>query len=315
MIQDKQTVSLLMVPGKHGYMHREKYFRKGEKMPIALVLGGDPLFFFMAGTEHPYGVCEYDVVGGMRGKPVECVRGKITGLPFPANSEIVFEGFLNNDNRKFEGPFGEWTGYYASDESAQPVLEIEAIYHRNDPIILGVPPIGGGSDEMARYRAIMRSAMLKQQLQSAGVPDVTQVWSHEIGASRMLIALAIQQRYAGHAKQVGVLAASCGASVYGCKMVIVVDDDIDVSNLDQLMWAMLSRYDPATSVDILRRMRSTPADPRLTPEQRKVRDFTNSRMVIDATRPYEWRDKFPKVNAPSQEVTRKAREKFGYLLK
>ncbi len=315
MIQDQKSVSLLMVPGKHGYMHREKYFKRGEKMPLALVIGGDPLFFFMAGTEQPYGLCEYDIVGGMRKKPVECVRGKITGLPFPANSEIVFEGYLNNNNRKFEGPFGEWTGYYASDESAQPVLEIEAIYHRKDPIILGVPPIGGGSDEMARYRAIMRSAMLKQQLQSAGVPDVTQVWSHEIGASRMLIALAIKQRYAGHAKQVGVLAASCGASVYGCKMVIVVDDDIDVSNLDQLMWAMLSRYDPATSVDILRRMRSTPADPRLTPEQRKVRDFTNSRMVIDATRPYEWRDKFPKVNAPSQEIVRKAREMFGYLLK
>jgi 4-hydroxy-3-polyprenylbenzoate decarboxylase len=68
-------------------------------------------------------------------------------------------------------------------------------------------------------------------------------------------------------------------------------------------------------VDILRRMRSTPADPRLTPEQRKVRDFTNSRMVIDATRPYEWRDKFPKVNAPSQEIVRKAREMFGHLLK
>ena len=115
------------------------------------------------------------------------MRGKITGLPFPANSEIVFEGFLNNDNRKFEGPFGEWTGYYASDESAQPVLEIEAIYHRNDPIILGVPPIGGGSDEMARYRAIMRSAMLKNELRNAGVPDVTQVWPHEIGASRMLV--------------------------------------------------------------------------------------------------------------------------------
>ena len=83
MIQDRKSVSLLMVPGKHGYMHRQKYFSKGQKMPLALVLGGDPLFFFMAGTEHPYGVCEYDVVGGMRGKPVEVVRGKITGLPFP----------------------------------------------------------------------------------------------------------------------------------------------------------------------------------------------------------------------------------------
>ena len=80
------------------------------------------------------------------------------------------------------------------------------------------------------------------------------------------------------------------------------------------MVTSISRYDPATSVDIVRRMRSTPADPRLTPEQRKVRDFTNSRMVIDATRPYEWGDQFPKVNAPSQDVVRKARELFGYLL-
>jgi 4-hydroxy-3-polyprenylbenzoate decarboxylase len=180
---------------------------------------------------------------------------------------------------------------------------------------LGVPPIGGGSDEMARYRAIMRSAMLKNELRSAGVPDVTQVWPHEIGASRMLVALAIKQRYPGHAKQVATLASSCGSSVYGLKMVIVVDDDIDVSNLDQLMWATLSRYDPETSVEIVKRMRSTPADPRLTPDQRKIRDFTNSRMIIDATRPFEWGDKFPKVNAPGQEVVRKAREMFGYLLK
>jgi UbiD family decarboxylase len=315
MIQDQRSVSLLIVPGKHGYMHREKYFRRGEKMPLVIVVGGDPLFFFMAGTEHPYGLCEYDIVGGMRRRPVELVRGKITGLPFPASAEIVLEGFLNNDNRKNEGPFGEWTGYYASDESAQPVLEIEAVYHRNDPIILGVPPLGGGSDEMARYRAIMRSAMLKHELQNAGVPDVTQVWCHEVGASRMLHGIAIKQRYPGHAKQVGVLASSCGSTVYGCKMVIVVDDDIDVSNFEQLMWAMVTRCDPATSIDILRRMRTSPADPRLLPEQRKMKDLTNSRMVVDATRPYDWRDKFPRVNAPSPESARKGREKFGYLLK
>ena len=315
MIQDQRSVSLLIVPGKHGYMHREKYFRRGEKMPLVIVVGGDPLFFFMAGTEHPYGLCEYDIVGGMRRKPVELVRGKITGLPFPASAEIVLEGFLNNDNRKNEGPFGEWTGYYASDESAQPVLEIEAVYHRNDPIILGVPPLGGGSDEMARYRAIMRSAMLKHELHGAGVPDVSQVWCHEVGASRMLHGIAIKQRYPGHAKQVGVLASSCGSTVYGCKMVIVVDDDIDVSNFEQLMWAMVTRCDPATSIDILRRMRTSPADPRLLPEQRKMKDLTNSRMVVDATRPYDWLDKFPRVNAPSPESARKGREKFGYLLK
>ena len=88
-------------------------------------------------------------------------------------------------------------------------------------------------------------------------------------------------------------------TVYGCTMVVVVDEDIDVSDFNQLMWAMVTRCDPESSIDILRRMRSTPGILRLTPEQRKVRDFTNSRMVVDATRPYEWREKFPRVNAPS----------------
>ncbi len=315
MIQDRKSVSLLMVPGKHGHIHREKYFSRGERMPIALVVGSDPLFFFVAGTEHPYGVCEFDIVGGMRGKPVELVRGKVTGLPFPANAEIVLEGYLDRENRRREGPFGEWTGYYAGGASPQPVLDIQAVYHRNDPIILGVPPLGGGSDEMARYRAVMRSAMLKQELANAGVPDVTQVWCHEVGASRMLHGIAIKQRYPGHAKQAGVLAASCGSTVYGCKFVIVVDDDIDVSNFEQLMWAMVTRSDPATSMDILRRMRTSPADPRMPPDQRAAGDLTNSRAIIDATRPYEWKEQFARVNASSPEVARKAREKFGYLLR
>jgi 4-hydroxy-3-polyprenylbenzoate decarboxylase len=314
MIQDPKSVSLLMVPGKHGHIHREKYFSRGERMPVALVVGGDPLFFFVAGTEFPYGISEFDIVGGMRGRPVELVRGKVTGLPFPANAEIVMEGYLDPKIRAREGPFGEWMGYYAGGSSPQPVIDIQAVYHRNDPIILGVPPLGGGSDEMARYRAVIRSAMLKQDLADAGVPDVSQVWCHEVGASRMLHGIAIRQRYPGHAKQTGVLAASSGSAVYGCKFVIVVDDDIDVSNFEQLMWAMVTRSDPATSMDILRRMRTSPADPLITEERRETGDLTNSRAVIDATRPFEWRDKFPKVNAPNPEIARKARDKFGHLL-
>lgn len=314
MVQGKSSVSLLFVPGKHAYMHRKKYFDKGQPMPVALVVGSDPMSFFVAGTEFPYGVCEFDVVGGLRGAPVEVVRGKVTGLPFPANAEIVLEGFLTPGDRAVEGPFGEWTGYYAGGASEQPTLDVRAIYHRNDPVILGVPPLGAGPDEMARYRAIMRSAMLKQELADAGVPDVTQVWCHEAGASRLMHGIAIKQRYPGHARQAGVLASTCGSVVYGCKFVVVVDDDIDVSNLDQLMWAMLTRCDPETSIEILRKMRTSPADPRVTPEQRAARDITNSRVIVDACRPFEWFDEYPKVNAPSPEVVRKAHEKFGYLL-
>jgi 4-hydroxy-3-polyprenylbenzoate decarboxylase len=92
MIQDKKTVSCSWCPASMATC-TGKIFQQRRKMPIALVLGGDPLFFFMAGTEHPYGVCEYDVVGGMRGKPVECVRGKITGS--------AVSGQLRNRLRRF----------------------------------------------------------------------------------------------------------------------------------------------------------------------------------------------------------------------
>jgi len=314
MLHDKRSVGVLMVPGKHGHIHREKYFARGERMPLVMVLGGDPMAFFYGGFEAPYGVCELDIIGGIRGRPIKVVRGKITGLPFPADAEIVLEGYLDPNRREIEGPFAEWTGHYAGGASAAPVLEVEAIYHRNDPILLGVPPMGKGAEEMSRYRAVIRSAVLKQNILDAGVPDIRAVWCHEIGGARMLHGIAITQRYPGHARQAGHIAAQCRAAVYAGKFVVVVDDDVDVSNLEELIWAMITRSDPATSIDIIQGAWTSPADPRVTPEQRAAGDLTNSRAVIDACRPYHWRNQFPRVNAPTAEVARKAREKFSFLL-
>lgn len=314
MVHDSKSVGVFMVTGKHGHQHREKYFARGEPMPVVLVVGGEPLTFFAGSTEAPQGVCELDIVGGIRGKPVDVVEGPLTGLPIPANAEIAFEGFLHQGKVKTEGPFGEWTGYYASGAHPETVLEVEAVYHRNDPIIHGVPPMGGGSDEMGRYRAILRSAMLKDNLVEAGVPDISAVWCHEVGSSRLLHGVAIKQRYPGHAKQAGHIALQCRATNYANRYVVVVDDDIDVSNLEELWWAILTRSDPATSIDIVKGAWTSPADPRLTPEQRGNDDITNSRALIDACRPFHWRDEFPRVNAPSPEQARRAKQKFGYLL-
>ncbi|MEE2969178.1 MAG: UbiD family decarboxylase [Pseudomonadota bacterium] len=314
MIHDAKSVGVFMVTGKHGHQHREKYYAKGEPMPVVLVLGGEPLSFFAGSTEAPQGVSELEIVGGIRGKPIEVVEGRLTGLPFPANAEIAFEGFLHPGKVKKEGPFGEWTGYYASGAHPEPVLEVETVYHRNDPIIHGVPPMGGGSDEMGRYRAILRSAMLKDNMVAAGVPDVSAVWCHEVGSSRLLHGVAIKQRYPGHAKQAGHIALQCRATNYANRYVVVVDDDIDVSNLEELWWAILTRSDPATSIEVVKGAWTSPADPRLTPEQRANDDITNSRALIDACRPFHWRDQFPPVNAPTPEQARLAREEFGYLL-
>ena len=313
-VHDKNSVGVLMATGHHGYLHREKYWKKGEPLPIVMVLGGDPLAFFYGGTEAPYGVFEMDIIGGLRGRPVKMVKGQITGLPFPAHAEIVLEGYIPPDKRATEGPFGEWTGHYAGGAAPRPVLDIKAIYHRNDPILLGVPPMGAGPDEMARYRAVLRSAMVKQNMTAAGVPEVAQVWCHEIGGSRLLHGVAIKQKYPGHATQAGFIAAQCGAAAYASKYVIVVDDDVDVTNLDHLLWAMLTRTEPKESIQFIQNAWDSPADPRLAPEKRAVGDMTHSVAVINACKPYHWRDKFPPSNTPSPEVTRKAKEKFGWLL-
>jgi len=313
-VHDRNSVGVLMATGHHGYLHREKYWKKGEPLPIVMVLGGDPLAFFYGGTEAPYGVFEMDIIGGLRGRPVKMVKGRVTGLPFPAHAEIVLEGYITPDKRATEGPFGEWTGHYAGGAAPRPVLDIKAIYHRNDPILLGVPPMGAGPDEMARYRAVLRSAMVKQNMTAAGVPEVAQVWCHEIGGSRLLHGVAIKQKYPGHATQAGFIAAQCGAAAYASKYVIVVDDDVDVTNLDHLLWAMLTRTEPKESIQFIQNAWDSPADPRLAPEKRAVGDMTHSVAVINACKPYHWRDKFPPSNTPSPEVTRKAKEKFGWLL-
>src|SRR5215468_6134035 len=136
MIHDAKTAGFYISPGKHGRQMRDKYQARGEPMPVAVVCGGDPMTFLMASSEVPQGVCEYEVVGGMRGRPVDVIKGPVTGLPIPANAEIVIEGFMDPENERIEGPFGEWTGYYASDLRPEPVLDVKAVYYRNNPILL-----------------------------------------------------------------------------------------------------------------------------------------------------------------------------------
>src|SRR5262249_58292117 len=134
--------------------------------------------------------------GGTGGRRVGVIEGPEPGLPTPANAEIVIEGMVRPGNPRVEGPFGEWTGYYASDIRPEPVLDIKAIYYRNNPIILGCPP-QRPPDELARYRAVVRSGLLRENMTKAGVPGIAAVWAHEVGSARLLLAVAITHPYPG----------------------------------------------------------------------------------------------------------------------
>jgi len=313
-LHDARHVTFNTAPGKHGRIHHEHYIARGEKMPTVLVVGGDPITFFMGGTEIGDGISEFDVAGGLRGKPLELVRGPLTGLPFPANAEIVLEGFVDPEIKVPEGPFGDWSGTYTESGRVRPLCEIKAIYHRNDPIILGFAP-QSLPDEYSRYRAITRSALVRKNIEDAGVPDVKAVWCHECGGSRLLIAVSITQRYPGHATQAGQIACQCHNGAYGGRWVIVVDEDVDVTNLEELMWAALTRADPKTDFDFVSVAWDSPADPLIPPEERARGNISNSRVIMDACRPFHWRDKFSPVTKARPEIARRAREKFGYLLR
>jgi 4-hydroxy-3-polyprenylbenzoate decarboxylase len=227
----------------------------------------------------------------------------LTKLRVPATAEIAIEGEIMPGETLPEGPFGEWPGYYASARRAEPFVRVKALYYRNDPIICGAAPFKPTIHGM--YRSCLRAAMVWNGMEQAGVPDIRGVYLPP-PAQRFMIVVSIKQRYPGHAKQAALVACQCHAGAYLGRYVIVVDEDIDITDLNEVVWAMATRSDPATSVDILRRTWSGPLDPIIQPGQKGH----NSRMIIEAVRPYEWRDRFPAISAISTETRAEISKKW-----
>src|SRR5262249_5099689 len=126
MVQDRNHLGVWISPGKHGRLIREQYLERGEKVPICVSAGHDPLLFMAACLEGlPYRLCEYDWAGGAVGRPVEVVRAPITGLPIPAQAEIVLEGYIDPADMREEGAYGEVTGDYPSGAPPLPTAEVQ----------------------------------------------------------------------------------------------------------------------------------------------------------------------------------------------
>jgi UbiD family decarboxylase len=308
---DRNHVALDMVPGKHGRIHYEKHKAAGKRFPVAIVCGSDPLAYLISGIEVPFGMCEYNYMGAILKDKILAVRGEATRLPFPAASEIVLEGHVEPNDERTEGPFGEFHGYYPGKAGVAPVVSVQRIYFRNDPILMGSPPAKPPND-YSYSKAVMRSALLMDALVAAGVPDVKAVWAHEIGGARMFNVVAIQQRYAGHARQAGHILSQCGVGAYMSRYSVVVDEDIDPANLQEVMWAVATRTDPAIDIDIIQRGMGSKNDPMFV-AYRYDAPFS-SKAVIDACRPWDHLQEFPAVAEASKALQDKTRAKWKDLL-
>ncbi len=307
-IRNDDEIFLYISPGKHGRLHRQTYFERDEPMPVVMTFGQDPAMWISACTEVETGVSELEYAGGVRGEPYDVIEGPETGLPIPADAEIAIEGFLHPDQRDVEGPFGEWMGYYGSGAREEPYMNVEGMYFRDDPILTCSPP-HKPPQELAVFRAVARSSLLKQELQQAGVPNVEGVWCSEPGGSRQFNIVSIKQRYAGHARQAAYVASQTRAGAYANRFTVVVDEDVDPTSLDEVIWAMSTRCDPVDDIETQDRTWSTPLDP-LVPHDEKDQPF-NSRAIIDATIPYERMDEFPPVAETSPEYREEIKEKWG----
>jgi 4-hydroxy-3-polyprenylbenzoate decarboxylase len=217
-----------------------------------------------------------------------------------------------------EGPFGEWPGYYASSTRPEPVLEVKAVYHRNDPIITGAPPMKPtlpGFWYGTAGSSHIRAAALWDELEAAGVPGVKGVWKLPGGGPRFINVIAIEQMHAGHAKMAGLVAAGCGSNAYLGRIVIVVDDDIDITKSAEVMWALATRWDPKTQTDIIDGCWTGYIDPMIDPRRRAANDLSNSRIIIYAVRPFAWKKDYPPVNAVAPAYADEVRARWAGQLR
>jgi UbiD family decarboxylase len=145
--------------------------------------------------------------------------------------------------------------------------------------------------------------LLENELAKANVPDVRGVWMSEVGYQQFVI-VSIKQRYAGHAKQAGLLVSQMGRAAHMNRYTIVVDEDIDPTDMQEVLWALCTRSDPERDIDIVRRTRSSPLDPLI---RKPAEAFFNSRAIIDACKPYEWIEEFPQVVKYSPELMAKVK--------
>jgi UbiD family decarboxylase len=271
MLAGKRELRIFMAVGRHlGTLHN-KAERRGEPLPIAIIIGVHPLFSLGAQAFTPSTDDEYAVIGGMMGEALRVVRAKTVPMVIPADAEMVIEGRILPHIRREEGPFGEFTGHAVSKDERQ-VVEVTAITHRKNYIFQDVH---AGYTEHKLMGAVPREAALIKAVRQT-VPTVKNVCMPVSGNCRFHAYVSIAKRTPGQAKN-----AICAAfaSDMLLKHVIIVDDDIDVFDEEQVLWAVSNRFQADRGLVVIPNAQGSELDPSAGP------GGINAKMGLDATKP------------------------------
>ncbi|UGS25535.1 UbiD family decarboxylase [Microbacterium resistens] len=247
-----------------------RYADRGEAMPVAMVIGGHPLFMLAASSRIGYDEDERDVAGGLMGEPLEVVRTPVHGIKVPAWAELVLEGTISADAHADEGPFGEFSGY-SSNRSTNNVLHVDAILRRRDAMLIDV--VGGNTAEHLNLARIPREAEMAHKL-IARFPDVVAL-HYPTSGTHFHCYVALRPQRPGAARQ--VMLGLLGWDPY-VKTVVAVDADVDVTDDSEVLWALATHFQPHRDLFLVDGLPGSPLDPS------SGADGTTSRLALDATR-------------------------------
>ncbi|MBI5197134.1 MAG: UbiD family decarboxylase [Nitrospirae bacterium] len=252
-VLDKNRTIMRWLRARGGAQHHRKWMAQNKPMPVAVALGCDPAVTIAAVTPVPERIGEYGFAGLLRKEAVELVRCKTSDLLVPATSEIILEGEILPDETASEGPHGDHTGYYNAVESF-PIFRVRCITHRQNPLYLttmtGRPPKEDAILALALNRIFL--PILKKQF-----PEIVDFHLPMEAVSYRIAVISIKKSFPGHAKRVMMGLWGFLKQFLYIKFIIVVDEDIQVRNWSDVIWALSTRVDPGRDITLIDR---TPFD-------------------------------------------------------
>ncbi len=303
---DERSTGMHWQTQKHGAEHFRRLKAQGRpaRMPVAVAIGSDPAVALAGILPIPPDLDEMMFAGFLRREPVEMVPCETSDLEVPANAEIVLEGYVDVDEMRTEGPFGDHTGFYSLEDD-YPVFHVTCMTHRKDPVymttIVGPPP----QEDFYIGQAIERIFLPVMKMQ---FPEIVDVCMPAEGIFHNLMIVSIRKSYPGHARKIMSGIWGLGQAMF-TKVIVVVDEDVDVQNHSEVAWKALCAIDPERDVQFV----MGPVD--TLDHAARMQDF-GSKMGIDATRKWEsegFRRRWPEVIAMDPSTKRRIDGIWGSL--
>jgi 4-hydroxy-3-polyprenylbenzoate decarboxylase len=246
-VYDDRTTGMHWQLHKVGARHGQRYYERGERMPVAVTLGGDPVYTFAATAPLPDGLDELFFAGFLRRKSIELVRCKTIDLDVPADVDFVFEGYVQPGEMRPEGPFGDHTGFYTAIED-YPVFHLTAITHRRDAVypttIVGRPP-------MEDYYIGDTCVRILLPVFKMNFPEVVDMTLPPEGVFHNLVFVSIRKQYPYQAFKVMHGLWGMGQMMFS-KYIVAVDEDCDVHNTSEVLFRLCANTDPARDTTVIK---------------------------------------------------------------